>query len=349
MGTVILGSGIAGISAGYHLEKEGSMGEKVMTTNIMNIVMTSSDEYSIHCGTLIISILKNSLPDEKFNFFILESNISETHKNKLRELARIKPFNIQFIKVDESIFNNPSYAIDIKRMPGFTIQTFYKYLIADLLKDINRVLYMDVDIIVRCSLKDLYNTDLGENYIAASEDLGWPDSISLLKKKLDVENYFNAGVVLYDLKKCRENKIFQQLLQNHINLFNSNKITYLDQCVLNYTFNNKVKLIDKRYNVIWAKAHAELKKALKKPYIVHYTSLRKPWNMSFQHKYAREYFKYLKYSTFTEAKGLICAYKKHYFKKFTRTLKTIFDFVKSYFLFPWYVYKTYKLVKKRLK
>lgn len=324
------------------------MGEKVVSTNVINIVMSSSDEYSIHCGTLIISILKNSLPDEKFNFYILESNISETHKNNLRELARIKPFNIQFIKVDESIFNNPSYAIDIKKMPGLTIQTFYKYLIADVLKDIDRVLYMDVDIIVRCSLKKLYNTDLGENYIAAAEDLAHPDLINWLKEKLDVGEYFNAGVVLYDLKKCRENHIPQQLLQNHIKLFNTNKITFVDQCVLNYTFNNKVKIIDKRYNVIWSrKSHNALKEALKNPFIVHYTTSRKPWNMNFEHKYAKEYFKYLEYSTFTETKGLIRAYKKHYFKKFTRTLKTIFDFVKSYFLFPWYVYKTYKLVKSK--
>ena len=46
------------------------MGEKVVSTNVINIVMSSSDEYSIHCGTLIISILKNSLPYENFNFYI---------------------------------------------------------------------------------------------------------------------------------------------------------------------------------------------------------------------------------------------------------------------------------------
>ena len=324
------------------------MGEKIMTEKTMNIVMCSSDEYSIHCGTLIISILKNSLPDEKFNFYILESNISETHKNNLIQLSKIKPFDIHFIKIDEKIFKNPSYAIDLNKMPGLTIQTFYKYLIADVLKNIDRVLYMDVDIIVRNSLWDLYNTNLENNYIAAVTDSGHPDLINCLKSKLEVDNYFNAGVVLYDLKKCRENNIPQKLFENHLELFNMNKITFVDQCVLNFTFNNKVKIIDNKYNVIWSrKPHKNLTKALKKPYIVHFTTPRKPWNMNFEHKYAKEYFKYLQYSTFNESKSLMKSYKKYWLKQFTRLLKLIFDFVKSYFLFPWYIYKTYKLVKKK--
>ena len=325
------------------------MGEKVVSTNVINIVMSSSDEYSIHCGTLIISILKNSLPDEKFNFYIFETNISEENKNNLRQLTTIKPFSINFIRIDKSIFNNEYFTKEYSYMPQVKVQTFYKYLIPKLLNNIDKVLYLDVDTLVLGSLSELYNIDLTGKYAAAVEN---NDSYSAINK-VGTKHYFNAGVILYNLKKCREDNIMEKLFNNHIFLFKQDKLRYVDQCVLNYTFNDNIVIADLKFNVgtQWVNNKSKIcKEAVRKAVIVHFTTPRKPWDLVFIHPHAEKYFYYLQYSTFKlQKQALLHSYKKYKIKKNLQILKLIYSFIKSYFLFPWYVYKTYKLVKKRLK
>lgn len=322
------------------------MGEKIMTDNVMNIVMCSSNEYSIHCGTLIISILKNSLADEKFNFYIIEANMSEENKNTLSQLKKIKPFNINFIKIDGEIFNDEAFTKEYSYMPQLRVQTFYKYLIPNLLKDIDKVLYLDIDTLVFNSLADFYNIDLTGKYAAVIENNDRYTAIN----KIGVKNYFNAGVILYNLKKCREDNISEKLFKNHITLFKQGKLKYADQCVLNYTFNENVVWADLKYNVGTQWTHNKskaCKTAVANAIIAHFTTPQKPWNFVLTHPYAKEYFKYLPFSTFKEAKELQKSYRKYLIKRYTHGLKAVFDFVKSYFLFPWYVYKTYKLVKSK--
>ena len=286
-----------------------------MSTNVINIVMSSSDEYSVHCGTLIISILKNSLPEETFHFYIIESGISEKHKKNLRQLTKIRPFDIDFLKIDSEFFNKPCYTKKYEDIPQITTQTFYKYLIPDLLKCIDKVLYLDIDTLVLGSISEFYNIDLGDNYVAAVLDACYncENLMQLIRQNIDVENYFNAGVILFNLKKCREDNITSKLLETHIKLFNENRIIFADQCVLNYTFNNKTILSNLKYNVgfKWMNVDEEYIKALQKPVIVHFTTYRKPWIFNFKHPFAKEYFKYLRYSSFQEARRLLILYYLH--------------------------------------
>lgn len=315
----------------------------------INIVMCSSDEYSVHCGTLIISILKNSKKDECFDFYIFESNISLSNKNKLNQIKRIKHFNIEFIKIDINLFNDECFTKRYSHLPQIQSQTFYKYLIPERLSNIDKVLYLDIDTLVLKSLSDLYNTDLTEKYAAVVKNNDTYASIN----KINIVNYFNAGVILYNLKKCREDNISKKLFQNHITLFKANKLQFVDQCVFNYTFQENVVLLDLKFNVgtQWVKNKDEKSiKALKNPAIVHFTTHLKPWDIFFYHPYSELYFHYLKFSPFKEQKKEIFKlYKKHKNKKYEKhykVIKKIYSFIKSYFLFPWYVYKTYKLIKE---
>lgn len=316
-----------------------------MTDNVINIVMASSNEYAVHCGTLMISILKNSLPNEFFHFYILETNICDENK-RLLEKIQTEASKIDFIRLDKDIFSAAHFTKKYSSMPQVTVQTFYKYLIPILLKDIDRVLYMDVDTLVFNSLSSFYNTDFKDNYAAVvsnydcykGEDLG-------------LNEYFNAGVVLFNLKKCREENITDQLFKNHIELFDAGKLKFVDQCVLNYTFRGQVVWCDMKYNVgtQWVKKHERVcKNAVKNAVITHFTTVKKPWDLFFAHPYAEKYFEYLQLSPFnTERKGLMSKYKNHKKNKIKKKIKTMMNFVKSYFLFPWYIYKMYQMLKEK--
>ncbi|OLA94347.1 MAG: hypothetical protein BHW64_04290 [Candidatus Melainabacteria bacterium LEY3_CP_29_8] len=134
----------------------------------MDIFFASNDNYVQHLSVSIASILINSLPNEKFNFYILDGNISDKNKNILLSLKDIKDFNIEFIKVQEEMFKMCFITPESYHV---SIQCYYRYIIPLVKPELKKVLYLDCDIVVKDSLKDLWNVDLKDNYVAAVEDL----------------------------------------------------------------------------------------------------------------------------------------------------------------------------------
>lgn len=152
------------------------------------------------------------------------------------------------------------------------------------------MLYLDSDIIVNASLSNLFHVDMKEYPIAAIDDynlssensphwyiLNTPKELASCISYQGGENfkpYFNAGVILWDLVKCREENITSKLFA--IALYYPD-VLYADQDILNFVLFNRWLRIDVRYNV---QAHYEftfLPLVIESPYIIHYITDRKPW------------------------------------------------------------------------
>lgn len=135
-----------------------------MTRKIFEIGYAVSNAYC-HClATSICSILKNSKECEHFNFYILHSDITDENKRKINKLKQIKDFYIEYIRMNNDDFRNIS--------KGVSIVSNYRVKIASIKPHLNKILFLDADIIVLDSLEELYNTDLQANYIAAVVDPG---------------------------------------------------------------------------------------------------------------------------------------------------------------------------------
>jgi lipopolysaccharide biosynthesis glycosyltransferase len=209
----------------------------------MNICFSCDRSYLHYLYISISSILKSSHLNDYHNFYILQSDFTLVEKNILSALITIKEFNIEYLNVDESQLSGC-------RKDGYhiPIQTFYRYLIADLKPDLEKIIYLDVDIEVTGTLKDLWNTDLLDDYLGAAIDLimnkdfSHKSNIGMLKE----ENYFNAGILLLNLSEFRKNNLKDRL----IDLSVSNQSLFLlgDQDALNVMCRNKFKIIDRRYN-----------------------------------------------------------------------------------------------------
>ena len=101
----------------------------------------------------------------------------------------------------------------------------------------------NISLSVKKDLKKLYNIDINNYYAGAVID---ESSYSQNIHKLSVKRYFNAGMLLLNLKKIREDKLedkFFEFIDKHSDL-----ISYVDQCVLNAVFNENVKFLDRRFN-----------------------------------------------------------------------------------------------------
>ncbi len=179
-------------------------------------------------------------------------------------------FEIKYLVPDMSLFKNLKLNIEY-----ITIETYFRYIIADLVPDISKCLYLDADIVVNGKLKDFYDTNIENFYCAGVEDL-FINGICY-KKEIgftDDDLYVNAGVLLLNLENIRKDNMISKLFYNNLRL--KDKIAYQDQDVINITFKNKILEANSIYNFTGTNVRREKNKR-KSAVIIHYTGERKPW------------------------------------------------------------------------
>ncbi|WHX98441.1 glycosyltransferase family 8 protein [Neobacillus sp. DY30] len=254
----------------------------------IQIVTTSSDEYAKHTAVMLTSLLENKKSTNPISIIII-GTISEKNKMKIVEALERYETAIKFFKVDPKIFHN------LKLTRHFKYENYYRLLIADLLNPaIKKAIYLDSDMIIRDDITQLWDINIDDYFLAASRK----SYLKRKQKELSIPNefgYFNSGVMVINLRKWRENNVYQLVIDYLIN--NESKIDYVDQDGLNGVLYDKYLNFDKRWNL----TTGDLKRLKNKninPSIIHFSGKDKPWKKG--HKYQNEYFKYLNLTIWNE-------------------------------------------------
>lgn len=271
----------------------------------LHIFFAINNNYTQHLCVTMTSILKNSTPLDKFYFYVLnKGDLTTTNKMIIESLKGIKSFEIEFIEINNSLFQKCQLA---KESPHITEETYYRYIIPQLKPNLEKSLYLDCDLIVEDSLNLLWNTDLKDNYVGAVEEF-WPGAKNYYKENFGINCSFNAGVLLINHKKWIEDNISEKLFFNTevINLQGKNK--WVDQDVLNYIFKDKWFALEPKYNIQDYRFkdatnftnYINLEYFLLSSYhtIIHYTGPQKPW-LDTSHPLWHRYWYYIKFTSFS--------------------------------------------------
>ncbi len=251
----------------------------------MNIVFAVNDGYASKLGVAIVSILENN-KNEKFNFYILSSDFSEKSQSLIEKIKqKYQNFTIKYIIPDHSLFDGLKLNIEY-----ISVETYYRYVIANILPHISKALYLDADLVVNGSLTDLYNLNLKNFYCAGVKDshiekIGYKAQIGFS----DSDLYINAGVLLLNLSAIRKDNIVEKLFHNTKKL--ADKILYQDQDIINITFKNNIKELDSVFNFATINVKEEKDKR-NSAIIIHYTGKRKPWHKGCKNKARKIWLKY---------------------------------------------------------
>ena len=157
------------------------------------VVLITGDDYILPTSVAINSIIKNKKKNTFYKFILLYDFLSDENKSKL-ELFISNDIDIEFLRP-----NNADYLLSIREDNSYTSSAvLFKFVISEILYNYDKVLYLDSDVIVKGDLSELYNTDINDYYIAAVKDVH--PIMFEHHKKYNLETYYNAGVLLYNIK-----------------------------------------------------------------------------------------------------------------------------------------------------
>lgn len=207
----------------------------------VNICMITDDNYIMPTAVAIHSMIANKKRG-KYNYYIITSNLSEESEKTFKKFER-EDVSVNICREDAEKRFKGMHNFRVDSICVASLSALLKFIIPDLFPELDRILYLDGDLIVETDLNELYNTELGDNYAAAVLDASkmyWKSSFNSC-----VKNYFNSGVMLLNLKKMREDDISRVLIETKRNLADS---SLMDQNVFNIVFDNKAVMLPMKYN-----------------------------------------------------------------------------------------------------
>ena len=264
---------------------------------IYNILCATDDNYVPDCGIMLTSLFENN-KDKNFNIYIQCGSIREENIARLQTLGKIYRSKINIVKTETADLP----PCPIRKGDHVSIAAYYRLLCPEMFpKEVEKILYLDCDIIVNDKIDDLYNLDICNYAYGAvvDEDNENKEKHTRLGYSSQIP-YFNGGVLLINLKYWRENNVTKRCFQ-HI-LENPNKIILHDQDTLNAVLNKEVKLLSVKYNLQTAMlcrntslntdTKLEIEKYKYQPTIIHYTGTSKPWQKGSIHPYTKRFLRY---------------------------------------------------------
>ena len=264
----------------------------------INILCCTDEQYAPFYGIMLTSLFDNNKGDS-FEIFVLTAGLEEKTIADFQTLVNSNHSKLSVIIVDESRLRN----CPIREGDHVTLATYYRLLTPILLPDIERVLYIDGDIIINKSIKPLWDTDITGKALAAviDEDYNGEDRHQRLNIPQHIP-YFNAGVLLINLKYWREHDVINRCMLCIETM--ADKLLFHDQDTLNVVLNKEIKLLPLTYNFqrgfidyafynhMDSKYQEEINEIKYNPTVIHFTGYSKPWHEGCRHPYTSHFLFY---------------------------------------------------------
>lgn len=260
------------------------------------IALTCDEQYVKYASVVISSIMANANPDCCYEINIVSEQISQRYQELLLEQVKQKAnFSLRFVfleNLDVSRFYLNSY---------ITVSTYYRFYLPRLFPEYDRILYLDCDLVVDGDISQLAIMNFEDKGLMACRDV-WVngflergdsdvytrDYFEIALKMPRAEDYFNAGIILFNLKMIRDRGLDELLFET---IQEIPQPLLQDQDILNSVFsrNGGVKNLPLSYNCTEYQGRKKVfcsmlscKKGNQDQIIRHYIGAIKPWKNEFR-------------------------------------------------------------------
>lgn len=252
----------------------------------MNILVALDSNY-IHPLCVMLNSLAKTNAENSFDIYVAYSSLTEDDFLKMERALGELDARIHRVPVDDEIFSGAPVLSRLSKA------TYYRLLIGDILPEsVDRLMYLDPDIVINGDLSKLYDIDMQGCVLAGGTHLygfnEWVNFSRLGISRKKRRNYINAGILLIDLNLWRRTVTLKQILdfiqkkikillladQDVINVLFADKLMRIDERVFNldektFTHFSEKSAKDKKIDLDWVR---------KNTVIVHFNGKHKPWN-----------------------------------------------------------------------
>lgn len=237
------------------------------------IFFAVDDGYCPFLAVAIQSLVENSSKENTYLIKVLNTEISQKNKDEIKKYQRDN-IEIEFVDLSSYIetVKDKLYTRDY-----YSKTTYFRLFLPNLYPQFDKVLYLDSDIVILDDIAKLYNTDMGDALVAAAPDdvVQFNEVFQIYVEKVvgvaDYHRYFNAGILLMNLKEMREIEFQEKFI------YSLDRITFAvaqDQDYLNRLCKGRVKLLERTWNRMPIQDSSIATEEVK---LVHYNLAFKPW------------------------------------------------------------------------
>ena len=293
---------------------------KSVSTTDPIILCASDDNYAKPLAVTLHSAASNLRAGSHLNVILMDGGISESSWQGLRETLIDLPITLHILRPD------PQEIRDLGTSHHITHTAYFRLLAARLLPDsIDKVIYLDSDVLVKGDLNDLWDLPLNDHYCLAAVDIACPfvNAYEALAKDKSIkssiphyaaispipnwrqlsldgsENYFNSGVMVINLARWREEAIDQKLLACLRN--NQSYVWCWDQYALNVVFAKQWGKLPAKWNQGYHVFEypdesfspideQEFVSMRDEPELIHFTTEFKPWDFTQFHPLRESFY-----------------------------------------------------------
>jgi len=244
---------------------------------------------------MLCSLFMNN-PEEHFTVYVMHSRLKPAEVAALQQFAGLFGSELAEVKVDAGCFQDAPVLLHYPK------EMYYRLLAYTLLPDsIERILYLDPDILVINPIAQLYHLDLGGHLYAAAHHFTASRAINQLRlSPYEIPHYFNSGVLLMNLVLQRE-RIKPQQIYSFVDRFRM-RLVMPDQDVLNALFGNQILPIDEKlynYDARYYRLYRllsggvwDMRHVMEHTVILHFCGKKKPWHKDYRGRFHALYTHY---------------------------------------------------------
>jgi len=255
----------------------------------MNILIAINNAYIDYAKTMLYSLKINN-PVE-YDIYLMYNQLNRQGIQSMQKFCSQNSMQLHPIHVADTELEGMTLG-----NAHFSIEMYYRIFVQKYVPEtLDRILWLDADIVVDGSITEFYNMDMDGQLIAACADCGWnsEETVIRCKNKLNLPEehvYFNSGVILFDLNAIRKQLEFGTILDTLKRY--QDVLVFPDQDILNVLYDGKTKMISKRFNyqIGLERKKADVQKDA--AVVLHFTGSVKPWHPNYEAYCAEYYWKY---------------------------------------------------------
>ncbi len=272
------------------------------------VVYGVDNRFAVPLAASIESALDHVGPGRRLDIHIIDGGLSGKNRARLIQSFKSRRCQLTWLQPEQGALSS------LKVGGAITVATYYRLLIPRLLPTYSKVIYLDADVIVEGDLVDLWELPLRDRHLLAVQDQG----VRVISGPFGLSNYhtlripegskyFNAGVLVLNLSKWRENHTAERIMDyvrdqhEHIRFHDQdglNAILWQDWAELDPRWNQMPQILQVATAEDSPFEREVFRLLTTRPYIIHYASADKPWRFGCRHPATEQFFLYLDRTAF---------------------------------------------------